>query len=817
MNSKSIVAITLGILLLTAGTAIAIAQLDANSSSAAGITSALLISLMWCIGLFITIGLLLKQSKRHLADVENEAHQRWMYEKAIRDATLDALITINDEGEVLDFSYAAESTFGIKRQDAIGENIADLIIPHQYQSAHRQGMAHYNATGEGPVLNQRIEIEAMRSNGDVFPCELTVIPIRFENSTHFTAFVRDISERFEAQEALKAASQQAEAASKAKTRFLTTMSHEMRSPLTSIIGALELLRSKLKDTEQLNWVSTAQGSCSTMLSLVNDVLDMSRIETGSLELNPVIFEPHAMLYSLNEIGQLKAQEKQLSLCPLIAGPMPQTLVGDETRIRQIVTNLIDNAIKFTREGYINVYLTYRENDDGRGFLTFRVVDTGIGIAAEAQKQLFDEFYQVDSSNTTPFDGTGLGLSIVKELVDMMGGDIQLTSEEGKGTDITVELPLARPPDSELMPLSYDAKLSLVAEPSHHTDALLKQLQMFSIEAQHLTPDSLDGADLTSVDRVMIQDSLVEHIPASVRNSAASVVFSFNPSTAHLYPFSVDAIDQLLSQDSDPERSKRAEYRSESLLHQRAQRTILLAEDNKANQQVLVAMIQQSGYQILTVDNGAQAISMAQNESVDMILMDMRMPELDGVSATQELRKLGFKRPIVAMTANAMPADISACIDAGMDDFLTKPVRANVLVSLIDRWLSIGAQSDNAHEQNEAMTSDTEGPLYDPDTIERLKQDVGADSIQQILELFVEEMEQARKQLSEPDPSREQWRDIAHKIKSSAGFYGARKLYHSAHALELNCKDGDAQDLDARVQHFDQCLLQTIERYRQGVE
>ncbi len=817
MTSKTILAVILGILALTASTAMALLTVAPKASLMSAITGTLLVSLLWSGGLILTVILLMRHAKQNLGLVKDEAHQRWLYEKAIRDATLDALITINDEGEVLDFSSAAESTFGIKRQDAIGENIADLIIPHHYRDAHRQGMAHYNATGEGPVLNQRIEIEAMRSNGDVFPCELTVIPIHFENSTHFTAFVRDISERTEAQEALKKASQQAESASKAKTRFLTTMSHEMRSPLTSIVGALELLRGKLNDTEQLNWVSTAQGSCSTMLSLVNDVLDMSRIETGSLELNPVIFEPPAMLYSLNEIGQLKAREKSLSLCPLIQGPMPQTLVGDETRIRQIVTNLIDNAIKFTAEGYIHIYLSYRENDDGRGFLSFRVVDTGIGIADEAQQQLFDEFYQVDNSNTTPFDGTGLGLSIVKELVDMMGGDIQLQSEEGKGTDITVELPLARPPDSELMPLTYDAKLLLLAEPGNDTDALLKQLQLFSIEAQLHHPDTIDSSAVSAADRILVQDTLMNERPTLITN-LPTVCFSFHPSTEHLYPFSVDAIDQLLSQGGDSKHRKDAEHRGENLAHERAQRTLLLAEDNKANQQVLVAMIQQAGYQIVTADNGVQAISVAQNQDIDMILMDMRMPELDGVSATIELRRLGFSRPIVAMTANAMPADISACIDSGMDDFLTKPVRANVLISLVDRWLSIGSESSKpTQEVQDIGTVDTESPLCDPETIANLERDVGAESIHQILQLFIEELEQAREPLSAPDPTSKNWRDIAHKIKSSAGFYGARRLYHAAHELEQHSETASADDLAQLVEHFGSCLQQTIKRYRRDMK
>lgn len=780
------------------------------------------IIVVWLLYSIISFTLVRRIFQTKVRELAQQNQDSSRYEKAILEASLDSLITIDDQGIVTSFSDSAVSMFHYPAEEALGANIADLIIPEEYREGHIRGMAHFNATGEGPVLNQRIEIQALRKNGETFPCELTVIPIRLEGATNFTAFVRDISSQKESQTAIEQAKQQAEAANKAKTRFLTTMSHEMRSPLTSIIGALELLAPNVENAQQRNWISTARRSCNTMLSLVNDVLDMSRIETGSLELNPVMFEPMSMLYSITEIAHIKANDKGLALCPLVHSPLPDTLVGDETRIRQILVNLVDNAIKFTEQGAVVLHLNYHENQAGRGRLIFRVIDTGIGIPDHAQQQLFDEFFQVDNSNTTPFDGTGLGLSIVKELIDIMGGDIQLHSREQKGSEFVVELPLARPPDAKLLSLDLKAELIVIAQPGYYRDALLEQLTLLSINAQCKSPQELPSqSNKISADYILVEDTLLSQIPESIRTSKQCVSFSFQHSTEHLYPFSIDAIQRLLSNDPDDHKDHNIASFNQELASERANKQLLLAEDNDANRLVLLAMIEQSGYRVITALNGAEAITKAQSNDIDLILMDMRMPKLDGVSATQQLRQDGFQNPIIAMTANAMPADISACIDSGMNDFVTKPVRAPVLIEVIDRWLNIGSEADAENGENHTMSPPRPAgsgiSLLDENVLSGLADDVGAETLPEIIALFIGELEQAREQLASAGLGPEDWRDIAHKTKSSAGFYGAIRLYEYAHELEERSKTAPGQDLSALVNDFDQCLKDTIDRYRQPNE
>lgn len=388
---------------------------------------------------------------------------------------------------------------------------------------------------------------------------------------------RDISRDRQAQDELRLARDAADAANRAKTQFLATMSHEIRTPLNGIIGMTRLLLDERLGPEVRQHVELVDRSAHSLLSLVNDILDVSKIEAGQMEIESVPFDLHDLVEDLSRLYRLRASEKSLLFRARVAPGVPQHVQADPTRIRQVLVNLLGNALKFTTSGWVG--LEVKAHPTASDYqLEFTVADTGVGIPDEVQPQLFTRFMQADTSTSRKFGGTGLGLSIVRQLVDMMGGSVQVASRPGEGSRFTVRLPVA-PAD---------------APP---------------------------------------QASVWQDLPPSAAGTR-----------------------------------------------------ILLAEDNTTNQVVAFGMLRKLGYEDVSLaSDGAEACQMALTGRYDLILMDCQMPELDGYEATRRLRAGGCHAPIVAMTASAVKGDRERCIDAGMNDYVTKPIDLKVLRNVLARW------------------------------------------------------------------------------------------------------------------------------------
>jgi PAS domain S-box-containing protein len=484
-------------------------------------------------------------------------------------SSLDGVITIDRDGTILEFNAAAAQMFGYDAAAAIGRHMADLIIPPAMRTAHTEGMERYRQTGSGPILNSRIEIEAMRSDGSLFPVELAVTAAKLDEREVFTAFLRDISPRKAFERELREARDAAEAASQAKSEFLSTMSHEIRTPMNGVIGMAGLILDTYLSPQQRHFAETLRDTAGDMLRIINDILDFSKLEAGRMEFENIPFDLGQLVTSVTDLLTVKATAQGLTLRTEIAPGTPVHLIGDPGRLRQVLLNLVDNGVKFTAAGSVTIEVgSGSPAPDGQARLRFAVRDTGIGIPEHVQKTLFQHFVQADSSISREFGGTGLGLAISRRLVEHMDGTIGVESVPGQGATFR-----------------FDVLLDVDPSPGR----------------------------------------IVEPEPVTV---------------------------------------------------QQRRLRILLVEDNPTNQLVAVTRLEFMGQRVDAVASGREAIEAVRTIPYDLVLMDVMMPEMDGLTATRAIRSLPAPArdiPIVAMTANVFREHERACLAAGMDGFLGKPV------------------------------------------------------------------------------------------------------------------------------------------------
>lgn len=400
------------------------------------------------IGLIPLLGLLYRAHCRRAAEEVRSAQARRALEanearlRKIVDIALDAVITIDERGLVTGWNPQAERIFGWTAQEVLGHPLTTTIIPPQYRDAHERGLHQFSKTGHGPVLNKRIEIVALHRSGREFPVELAITPVQLDDQTIFSAFLRDISDRKQAEDELRRTQAAAESSNRAKTEFLANMSHELRTPLNAIIGTSDLLLKTSLTPDQRQCALMSQRSSQALLRLVNDVLDMAKIEAGTLRIEPAPFDLRELLDRIRRLLELRQHGKAVDLSFTVEADVPTQLVGDGLRLQQILLNLVGNALKFTESGSIALTVSLEDTEKVRALLRFTVRDTGIGIPADRLEHIFERFTQVDSGDTRKYGGAGLGLSICKQLVELMGGTIQVDSEVDVGTTFRATIPFS---------------------------------------------------------------------------------------------------------------------------------------------------------------------------------------------------------------------------------------------------------------------------------------------------------------------------------------------------------------------------------------
>ncbi|MBF0437285.1 MAG: response regulator [Magnetococcales bacterium] len=729
--------------------------------------------------------------------VENKLKNSKKREQLTLEFGLDAIITIDVNGIVEEINPAAETMFGYAKDDLVGRPIAEYIIPQEFRQLHTDALIrHANYQGELVSLRRRIELQGLRADGQLIDLEVVLISIFIDGQKHYTAFMHDITDRKQLLKSLKETLNTAESANRLKSEFLSNMSHEIRSPMNAIMGMTELiLNTDLTEYQREN-LKIVENSANTLLGLINDILDLSKIESGRLSLENFPFDLRGCVEKVCESLAVRAHQKDIELYCDIEIDI-STLIGDSLRLNQIISNLISNAIKFTSEGEVIVRVERIENEHDINkdiFLHFSIQDTGIGIPNDHITAIFERFFQVDGSATRNYGGAGLGLAISKHLVEMMNGKIWAESEVGKGSifhftarfgtaqrnDINSERDINEARRHQPAP-SHLAEVRILigdinatgrqiikkmlssfganVEETSDISSLIKVLQTANelrrpfdiILLDHdIFPLCVNGTGkkecLTSEEKIIIREENFKSMMrfyGTEKNACKTVDENLMASDfdLHHFIFNKDYKRKILRMI--PSHLFMAEHESNSLFQittilkkpiklysllkeidrclgryvqddacgslLRIRRAltiplrILLVEDLINNQKLATTILERAGHTVILANNGREALDFLAINSVDLILMDLNMPNMNGYETTRMIRheenagSCKINIPIIAVTALATQSEEKKCLEAGMNGYLRKPYHEIELLGIIETFC-------NKHERVLKKTS-----------------------------------------------------------------------------------------------------------------
>ncbi|GGC62233.1 histidine kinase [Undibacterium terreum] len=785
-------------------------------------------------------------------------------------------------------NYGYETWFGKNAQQMVGIHVRDMMG----EDIYRQSEPYLHAVLNGE--SQQYERVHVMPNGMIAYAQVNYIPDMDNGEVRgFYVLISDITELKHAQlsleqtnKMLQARTREAEAASRAKSEFVANMSHEIRTPLNAVLGMAYLLDSSGLTAEQKKYLEMIKVSGQTLLSILNDILDFSKVEAGRMELSLTDFQLADVLNAVATIMTVNAGEKDLELAIAVEPGVPKVLMGDALRLQQVLVNLTANALKFTERGEVAVLVKMVQLQSVKNrpvaTLSFSVRDTGIGMSTEQQGRLFSSFSQADSSFTRRFGGTGLGLTISKRLVELMGGNIVVRSEEGKGSEFVVTLPLQCAANQEDRARSRNAigdlRFLLVDDNDTSRDYLSKTIRSWhwdvdavssGEEALNRFRSELAGGkpyDVVLADWQMPGMDGLETIRA-VHGACAAMRAVDNTDIKAAVPISIimassfgrgklmrtDAeqlTDAVLSKPLTGSSLFDAlhgvfvglgasahvlqEARSTPLMQRIDGARLLLVEDNPLNQIVARGMLEQAGASVDVVDNGQQALDKLGSDAsrYHLVLMDIQMPVMDGLTATQRLRedlKLGL--PVLAMTAGVMASERELCTAAGMNDFIGKPIDADDMLTKIIRYLPELPKNNNFSRPGAAMSPfkifdvkpepDVQIPVFDPGHLMAITKGKPQHTatmlglVRKVVENGTAPVSEARQAWQEGRP--EDAARMLHTLRGMMGTLGAKRFANAALELEKTIPHEAAERLLAMFGKVEQELNDAIAKARAWVE
>jgi two-component system sensor histidine kinase/response regulator len=752
---------------------------------------------------------------------------------SIVENSVDAIDSKTLDGTITSVNPAAERLYGYTEEELKGKHISVLTPPERLDEM----IESLQRVGRGETISQHESVRVCK-DGSRIPVSLTISPLRDSrgDSVGVSAIARDITERKRYEEELRQAKEAAEAASRAKSEFVANLSHEIRTPMNGVIGMTGLLLDTDLSPEQRDYAETIRISGENLLTIINDILDFSKIEAGKMELQMMGFDLQTVVEETVDLLAERTHAKGLELASLIEQGVPTALRGDPGRLTQVLTNLLGNAIKFTEEGEVILRVRLAEESSDAATVRFEVKDTGIGMSEEQCSRIFQSFAQADASTTRRYGGTGLGLAISKQLVEMMEGELGAQSEPGMGSTFWFTARLQKQPEGASRRLPYPSAdllegLRVLVVDDNETNRKIVHEQVISwgmkngmaqdgagalkmlrsavekgapydLAILDLSMPGMDGMELAhriKADPTISSTRLILLTSMGLRGEAEqarrvgfSAYLTKPVRQSRLYDAIVTVMSLPEGEASTPKhetpiitRHSLEEARAHARERLSSRAHVLVAEDNAVNQKVAVRMLERLGYRADVAANGLEAVEALSHIPYAAVLMDVQMPEMDGYEATKEIRRReGDDRhtPVIAMTANAMQGDREKALEAGMDDYVSKPVKPEKLELVLGHWIL-------QRESSETEVTLDERALAG---LRELQQEGEPDFVGELIELFLHDappqLAALRDAIEEEDADSVE--RISHTLKGSSGSMGAKTMAEICAELQDVGASGD---------------------------